>query len=284
MPELPEVETIRRGLEKELVGHKILNVQVRVPKLLFGSPKDLTDQKILEITRRAKILIWRLENGFVAIHLKMTGQLIFVPKNAQEKTFIGGHPDKLYGGKLPHQYSHIIITFDNGILYFNDLRKFGWIKVLANSEDLKKEVGHLGPEYDWPEFSFDYFQSAILRRAKSPIKQVLLDQTIVAGVGNIYADETLFCAKIQPTRSVGSLTESEINTIYKCIPKVFQLALKYGGTSSRDYRQVDGSQGTYLKVAKVYGRQGLPCRVCGTPILRIKIGARSSHYCPTCQK
>ena len=310
MPELPEVETIRRGLAAHLVGHKIIAVDVRAPKLFIGTPEAIIGQKVLEIERRAKILIWKLDHYFLLTHLKMTGQLIFVPKkqtansfqlsaNRQQPTItarlradsrklkaqswvIGGHPDKSYDLDLPHKHTHIIITFDNGMLYYNDLRKFGWIKIVASLEGLKKEVGHFGPEYTWPEFSFDYFQTELARR-RTTLKQTLLDQTVVAGIGNIYADESLFCARINPLKKSDELNETETKKLFDCIPKVFNLALKHGGTSSRDYRQADGSLGTYLKVANVYRREGQPCHVCGQPIERIKIAGRSCHYCQKCQ-
>jgi len=283
MPELPEVETIRLGLQKELIGHQIQAIDVRVTKLFEGEKQKIIGQKVLEIERRAKILIWRLENCYLLIHLKMTGQLIFVPKQS-EKWFVGGHPDKAYTDDLPHKHTHIIIEFDNGTLYFNDLRKFGWIRLVDTVDQVKPHIASLGPEYDWPEFTLEYFQKKLSQRAKSTIKQALLDQTILAGLGNIYADETLFCAKVRPRRATSSLTTDEIEVIYKCIPKILQLSLKHGGTSSQHYRKHDGSKGTFLEIANVYKREGQPCKVCGIPIERIKIAGRSSHFCPHCQK
>lgn len=281
MPELPEVETIRRGLAKSLVGHKILSVKVLAPKLFIGDPQLIVDQEVLETSRRAKILIFKLANAFLLTHLKMTGQLIFQPN--QGELVIGGHPDKVYRLQLPHKHSHVVIEFDNGTLYFNDLRKFGWMKVLNSLDELNGEVAHLGPEYTWPEFTVEYFQTELAKR-RVTIKQTLLDQTLVAGIGNIYADESLFSAKIDPRRKANELTKTESKKLFACVSKVFNLSLQHGGTSSRDYRQADGSMGTYLQVANVYQREGLPCRVCGQPIERIKISGRSSHFCPRCQK
>ncbi len=282
MPELPEVETIRRGLNKSLVGQKIIRVNVRIPKLFSGFPEMLAGQRVLEIERRAKMLIWKLDKSYLMIHLKMTGQLIYVPKKGE--MVIGGHPDKLYSLDLPHKHTHVIFDFENGTLYFNDLRKFGWIKVMADPEQIKTAVKEVGPEYDWPEFTLQYFKKKLEKRKTITIKQVLLDQSIVAGIGNIYADETLFCAKVLPRRKITSLSAAEIERIFSCIPKVLNLSLKHGGTSSRNYLQSDGSMGTYLKVANVYKREGEPCKVCGTPIERVKIAGRSSHFCPHCQK
>lgn len=280
MPELPEVETIRIGLEIALTDHRIVGIENRSPKLFNGSIDWVIGQQVTEVARRAKILIIKLEHNYLLCHLKMTGQLIFVPKNGQ--LVIGGHPDKNYPLELPHKHSHVIIEFDHGTLYFNDLRKFGWIKVIQNEKDLLKEIAHLGPEFTWSEFSLEYFNS-VLKKKSITIKQLLLDQTFVAGIGNIYADESLFCAKISPLRASNTLTSEESSSLYKCIKKVFQLSLKHGGTSSQSYRQVDGTMGTYLTVANVYKREGMPCKVCGNPIERIKISGRSSHYCPSCQ-
>lgn len=312
MPELPEVETIRRGLANSLVGHKILTVKVLAPKLFIGDPQMIVGQEVLKVSRRAKILIIKLSENFLLTHLKMTGQLIFVPKKqlatgkpatssepetrspstglgvnhqlpTDDDVVIGGHPDKNYPLELPHKHSHVIIEFDHGTLFFNDLRKFGWLKVVRNFNDLKTEVAKFGPEYTWPEFTVDYFRAEISKRSIT-IKQTLLDQTFIAGIGNIYADESLFASKINPRRKANALTKAEVKKLFACIPKVFNLALRHGGTSSRDYRQADGSMGTYLQVADVYKREGLPCRVCGNAIERIKISGRSSHFCPKCQK
>ncbi len=282
MPELPEVETIRRGLKESLVGHKILSVEVRAPKLFIGDSERLVGQTVLEIERRAKIMVWKLSKQFLLIHLKMTGQLIFIPKEGKHY-IVGGHPDKNYSLDLPHKHSHVIIEFDHGTLYYNDLRKFGWIKVIDSEEEIKPHVEKFGPEYDWPEFTLEYFKKALNRRPKTTIKQALLDQTIIAGLGNIYSDEVLFLAKVLPDRKIASLSDKEITEIYKNIPKVLNLSLKHGGTSAKDYRKSDGSMGTYLVVANVYGRAKQPCKVCGTPIESKKIAARTSAYCPKCQ-
>lgn len=284
MPELPEVETIRRGLEKVLIGQTISSVDVRYSKSFQGNPDQIIGQKVVGLERRAKVLIWRLENCYILIHLKMTGQVIYVPKGGAEKDMtVGGHPDKVYGFDLPHKHTHVIIQFDRGTLYFNDLRKFGWIKVVNSLEAVQELHAHIGPEYTSPEFSSAYFRAGLAKR-RITIKQTLLDQTFIAGIGNIYADESLFCAKVQPLRKSNELKPNEISQLFKCIPEIFELSLSHGGTSSQNYRLADGSMGTYLKVAKVYKREGLPCTVCSTPILRIKISGRSSHFCPNCQK
>ncbi|MEK7548333.1 MAG: bifunctional DNA-formamidopyrimidine glycosylase/DNA-(apurinic or apyrimidinic site) lyase [Patescibacteria group bacterium] len=287
MPELPEVETIRLGLNQELVGRNILAVEVRLAKLFRGDQGVLVGAKILDITRRAKLLIWRLEKSWLLIHLKMTGQLIFVPNSKTNQLVIGGHPDIAYDQPPPHRHTHITIKFNHGTLYFNDLRQFGWFKILHSAEELKNELAKYGPEYDWPEFNLTYWRSILgspLKTGRSRIKQVLLDQSLIAGIGNIYSDEILFEAGVLPKRLAGELSEEEAARLYRSIPKILKLALRYGGTSSSDYRQLDGSRGAFLSLAKVYGRAGRPCKVCATTIERVKVAGRSSCYCPTCQR
>ncbi len=311
MPELPEVETIKRGLAKELVGHTVSSVDVRVRKEFVGDEQKLIGQKVADLERRAKLLIIKFQDYYLVTHLKMTGQLVFVPKQGlgsghwgldkkaaaknqspvassqslpSANWVVGGHPDKVYTADLPHKHTHVIIEFDNGTLYFNDLRKFGWMKLVSTDEELKPLVENLGVEYDWPEYTLEYFTAKLAKRSNVTIKQALLEQTLVAGIGNIYADEALFLANIRPTRKVSSLKPAEIEKLFGAIPAVFELSLSYGGTSSQHYIKHDGTKGKFLEFANVYKREGEPCRVCGTPIERTKIAGRSSHFCPHCQK
>lgn len=299
MPELPEVETIKQGLGI-LKGHKIVSVDVRVSKLFKGDEKELVDQKVHDIERRAKLLIWKLDNIFLLIHLKMTGQLIFIKQplatsnqqlakkargqKLEADAVVGGHPDKKYNSPLPHKYTHIIIEFDHGTLYYNDLRKFGWMKLIKTEQKLKVETDEYGPEYDWPEYNSTYLLTKIDKYKNRTIKQILLDQTVVAGLGNIYSDEVLFCARINPKQKANNIDNKQISRLYECIPEVIKKALKHGGSSARDYKKVDGSEGTFLSVANVYKREKLPCNVCGTLIEKVKIGSRTSRSCPQCQK
>lgn len=283
MPELPEVETIKRSLDKYIKGQTILKVEIRVPKLFQGDAADVIGEKITEVGRRAKMLIWKLSNNMhVLFHLKMTGQLLYDSEDHRQIAG-GGHPDQVYLQKPPHQYTHIIFKLDKGQLYFNDLRKFGWIKVV-DIEGLKKEVAKYGPEIDWPEFTFAYFLKSLGTKPKTKIKTILMLQDLIAGIGNIYSDEILFKAKVLPTRPVKELSEKDLRSIYDSIKPVLNLAIRHGGTSLKDYRQLDGSQGDYLHYAKVYHRTGLPCRVCNTPIERTVVNGRSSHFCPKCQE
>jgi formamidopyrimidine-DNA glycosylase len=287
MPELPEVETIVRGLNDYVVGRTIASSKINVEKLFRGDPSQLIGATISDVTRKGKIILIRLDNDMtLAIHLKMTGQLIWLDKDSEKKEsngLIGGHPDKAYSTMPPHKYTHITINFKDGShLYFNDLRKFGWIHILPTSQE-ETLTKHLGPD---PLIGVEvgYLKEKYKNKKNSLIKTILLDQTILAGLGNIYADETLFCAGVLPWRKVGSLKQKEIEKIAKCIPEILDKSLKAGGTSRSDYRKLDGSKGSYLDQAWVYGREGLPCRICKTPIKRIKIAGRSSHYCETCQK
>lgn len=294
MPELPEVETVRRGLEHSIVGKTIVSVDVRATKLFADAQERikqaLVGAEVLSVKRRAKVLLTQLSSTWtLAIHLKMTGQIIVIDKG-DKHSFAGGHPEKVYEQPLPHKHTHIIVQFTDGTtLYFNDLRKFGWFRLypgvsiegLLAIEDVFKNA-RLGPEPFSDEFSVSYFTDAIGSR-RVPIKTALLDQTVVAGVGNIYADEALFRAKIRPTRSASSLTQSEIKKLHAAIKRVLELGIEYGGTTMNSFRNVEGTAGKMRDYLKVYGREGLPCTICGNPIERMKLGQRSSHFCPVCQ-
>lgn len=283
MPELPEVETIKRSLEKTITGQSIKDIEIRDYKLFRGKKDLVVGTKISEIERRAKMLIWKLSNGkFLLFHLKMTGQMLY-DSDDHKQIAGGGHPDREYLQKPPHKFTHVIFTLDKGHLYFNDLRKFGWIKVLDEA-GLRENVDDLGPEIDWPEFTLEYFIGAMKKRGKTKIKTVLMDQNLLAGVGNIYSDETLFCAKVLPTRLAKDVTADEYKRLYDCLPKVMNLAIKHGGTSLKDYRKLDGTMGDYLHYANVYHRTGEPCKVCGTKIERNIVNGRSAHFCPNCQQ
>lgn len=283
MPELPEVETIVRGLKKHVVGREIADVIINVPKLFRGDLKLLEKSKIIDVERRGKVILIRLDNTLtLGIHLKMTGQLIFL--NQESKGIVGGHPDRAYGQPLPHKHTHILMKFKDGsVLYYNDIRKFGWWELFSHEKNNLSLLKKLGPD---PLIKVDekYLAEVFKKRTRITIKSALLDQTILAGIGNIYADETLFLAGVLPTRLAGSLKLGEINKIATAIPEVLNKSLKAGGTSRSDYVQIDGSKGGYLKLALVYGREGLGCRKCQNKIIRIKVGQRSSHFCDKCQK
>lgn len=310
MPELPEVETVKRGLERTIISKTVQAVLVRVPKL-FPDDQQVIEQvlvgaKVLAITRRAKVLLIELSSGWsLAIHLKMTGQLIVVrskdkkirsgqvQKTLDSTSFVGGHPEKAYEQPLPHQHTHVIISFTDGTqLFFNDLRKFGWLRLFP-----REVVNHtyhltlvafldslqLGPEPLSEDFTLEYLLY-LLKKRSIPIKQLLLEQQGIAGIGNIYADEALFYAKIDPKRPAASLKRAEVARLYAGIQVVLERGIEFGGTSKNTYLNVEGTKGEMQKYLMVYGREGLSCKECGTLIERIKLGQRSSHFCPRCQK
>jgi formamidopyrimidine-DNA glycosylase len=285
MPELPEVETIRRGLLAHIIGLKIDEVEVSNPRSFTGDSEQLGGRTIVNVERRGKLLIFRLDSEEVfTVHLKMTGQLVW---QKGEELLSGGHPQKAYLEPLPHKHTHVIFTFSDGShLYFNDLRKFGRI-VLQNAAALDDDtfIADLGPEPLDKSFTVEYLADSLKRKGKRPIKSFLLDQSNIAGLGNIYADESLFRAAILPFRLGQTLTPGEVRNLYEAIRETIELALLYGGSSSRDYVNAEGEQGTFLEIANVYHRTGLRCNRCneGT-IERVKIGGRSSHFCRLCQR
>ena len=288
MPELPEVETIARDLKPLIVGQKIDQIFVLKEKSFIGDARYLIGHKICGISRCGKMIVLELTNKiFLAIHLKMTGQLIYKLKSKNEKVkIVGGHPDKAYQKQtqLPHKYTRVWFLFASGDkLFFNDLRIFGWIKQLSHFE-LEKEKDKIG--FDALSFSgnFKHFQGLIKRYPNRNIKDFLMDQKIIAGIGNIYASEILFDARILPIRKVKKLTKTEQTMLLQSIDKILLKAIKYGGTSSSDYRRPDGSKGGYLDHAFVYAREGERCKKCPAKIKRQKIGQRSAFFCPHCQK
>jgi len=294
MPELPEVETIRLQLDQKLKGLKITEVEVLNKKSFMGptSPayNGIRGVKVLGVKRRAKITIIELENNlFLAIHLKLTGQLIYRVEERENERAREKYCDQKEGPfavcQLPNKYTRVIINFNNGgKLYFNDLRMFGWVRVLRDLGELGEEK--LGPEAnDEKTFALDYFKK-ILSETKKPIKQVLLDQEKIAGIGNIYANEVLFRAGIMPTRAASSLMETEVGKLRQTIISVLTEAIKLKGTSDRDeaYRQISGAKGEFQNFLQVYGRTGQKCPNCSGKIMRITLGGRGTFYCSQCQK
>jgi len=294
MPELPEVETIKNDLSKKLLNKKIKEVVVKKPKLVNGGVKKfkeiLSGNKFKKINRRGKLIYIELyTSGFLLIHLKMTGQLIY---KKEDKIIGGGHdlPSMRQGGqgelqdkKLPNKYSHIIFTFsDQSNLYFNDQRQFGYMKIV-DKDELKKVLEKFGVEPLSAEFTLNKFNE-ILKGKKTAIKQVLLNQKFIAGIGNIYADEACFLAKIKPNRKVDSISKKEIKKLHDSIKKVLKLAIKKRGTTFNDYRDADGNKGNFVKFLKVYGRGGEKCKRCNGIIKKVKLNGRGTHYCEICQK
>ena len=281
MPELPEVETIRRGLESFIKNAKITKVKVLCDKSFIG-PKELVEkQTIKNIRRKGKALLLDLENGItMMIHLRMTGQLIF----RGDESFAGGHPTDSFFAELPDKQTRVIFELENGTLFFNDQRKFGFVKVLETAEvENDKFIKALAKE-PW-DITFDEFKKNLMRHKSAPIKAVILDQKVIAGLGNIYADEALYYAKIHPKHATGTLTDADIKNILEGAKTVMQASIDSGGSTMKTYVKADGTKGDYLRLfAKVFRREGEPCERCGTEIIKIRVAGRGTHICPKCQK
>jgi formamidopyrimidine-DNA glycosylase len=278
MPELPEVETIRSQLEKLIVGKKIEEVEVGLPRMvklpLDRFRKSVVGSRVKSVKRRAKILIFDLSNSWsILIHLKLSGRLIFRKKGEALKD-------------EDTKWNHLIYYFSDGSkLFHNDLRQFGYVKLIETDKLIdffKKEK--LGPEPLEKDFTFGDFLAILKRKPKTKIKQFLMDQQNIAGIGNLYSDEILFFAKVHPLRKIADLKPEESKKIFEGIKKILPEALKFQGSSVDLYLTAFGKEGEYAPRLKVYGREGEKCEKCGRTIARLKIGGRSAHYCLKCQK
>ncbi|MDL2363569.1 MAG: bifunctional DNA-formamidopyrimidine glycosylase/DNA-(apurinic or apyrimidinic site) lyase [Patescibacteria group bacterium] len=288
MPELPEVETVRSGLQRLLPGQQIKAVHFDWPKSFPNANADVNafviSAKVTEVKRRAKVLLIELSTNYsLVVHLKMTGQMVY--RGSRER-FGAGHPNDSLIGELPDKSTRVTIDFSDGSqLFFNDQRKFGWVRLLPTPEvmnlDFFKKVG---PEPLSAEFTWQIMRDRMLRRKGSNIKAVLLDQTVLAGVGNIYADESLWGAKIHPSTLTGSLTDKQFKTLYKELTTVLRLAIEKGGSTDKNYVTAEGKRGSYLSFAKVFRREKLPCPRCDTTIEKLRVAGRGTHVCPFCQK
>lgn len=314
MPELPEVETIRRGLDQKIIGLKIQKIEVLNPKSFQGDPNLLRGKEILKTWRKAKILgIDLVGNISLLFHLKMSGQIILqgvtekgeAGRKLQENAVIGGHPTKDMLDEMPNKSTRVIFYLDNraqsselsntknsnlqalisNILYFNDQRKFGWIKV-SNTRDVIRDtfISKLGPEPLEKEFTPKILKENLLKHKNWPIKIALLDQTKISGIGNIYACESLFNAKIHPTKLISRLTTQDFRLLHQGIIDALNLSLEKGGSSKQHYFNEAGEKGYYLDFAFVYDRKNKPCKICQTPIQKITLGGRGTYFCPACQK
>jgi len=277
MPELPEVETIKRTLEPKILGRRIENAEVFYCSIIkCPSVNEFVDKvkgcSIIKLRRRGKYLLIDLDNSSsMIISFRMTGQLLYVDKNNV------GYPYD--------RHTHAVFKLENGVeLRFRDPRKFGRIALVKTSEvENTKEILKLGYEPFSPEVTEDMlFQFFKSRRGK--IKQLLMDQSFICGIGNIYSDEILFYAGIHPERISNSLTFEEVCTLYNGIVKVLSEAIEQRGTSIRDYVDGKGDKGSYQHLLKVYGRKGEKCCRCGSEIICTKVGGRTAHFCPHCQK
>ncbi len=289
MPELPEVETVRAGLAQFLVGQKIVSAETTWPKSFPNDPKLVRDKvveaTVLSVDRRGKAIIIPLSSGYsLLIHLKMTGQLVYRPKHG--KGFGGGHPTDSLISTLPDTSTRVIIELASGTLFFNDQRKFGWVRLektnglYERNEFLRK----LGPEPLSDTYTFAQFKTAVQKRKNTSIKAAILDQTVVAGVGNIYADEGLFAACIHPATKVADVSTVKLHRLFDALREVMTLSIRLGGSSDKNYVDAEGKKGSYLKFAKVFRREGKECPVCGGVIKKTRVAGRGTHFCPRCQK
>jgi len=275
MPELPEVETIRTQLSKKLVGLVLQSIDFQDEKVARFLNKQLLQkilrQKILAVKRRAKVFFLEIKGDYLlAFHLKMTGQVIL-------KGQLSEH--------LPNKHTRAILQFfKNTTLYFQDLRKFGWLKILPVKDWEKRLFKYkLGPEPFKKDFSLAYLKK-ILQKSSRPIKVLLLDQAKIAGIGNIYANEALFLARINPQKRANRLTNNEAENLYKQIKFVLQKGIDLGGASDNNYLDAYGAKGKFQEHFLVYRRQGKPCLNCQLIIKRISLGGRGTYYCEKCQR
>ncbi|MGB9803029.1 bifunctional DNA-formamidopyrimidine glycosylase/DNA-(apurinic or apyrimidinic site) lyase [Desulfofundulus sp.] len=274
MPELPEVETIKRTIKEKLPGLTICGADIFLPKIIQRpSPEEfcrlVVDKKVLDVDRRGKYLLISLSRGLVlVVHLRMTGQLIYTATEEPRS-----------------RHTHLIFYLDNGHqLRYIDVRQFGrfW---LVPEKDLQAVSGlkDLGVEPLSREFTLDFLAKGLKSR-RTTLKSLLLEQTFIAGLGNIYSDEVLHRAGLHPSRTANTLTPPEVRALFEAIRTVLEEAISSRGTSVRDYVDGMGRAGTFQEKLRVYGQKGKPCTRCGRPIERLRSGNRSTYYCPGCQK
>jgi formamidopyrimidine-DNA glycosylase len=275
MPELPEVETIRRQMEKEVVGRTVRDAVVRFGGRLNLTPKKFVaavkGAKIISVGRRAKLLLIGFSNGMTVVtHLKMTGRYLLVPAGAE-----------------PSKHVHVVFKLSGGKdLHFEDVRKFGYLR-LYPTDELERQVFDkeaYGPEPLEKSFTAERFAMCVRGRAKKRIKPLLMEQMCIAGVGNIYADEALWRAKIRPQRRAGTLSDAELRALHDGVVGSLRESLRRRGTSADSYVDLYGEQGENVPHLSAYGREGKPCRRCGTPIKKISFAGRGTHFCPKCQR
>lgn len=278
MPELPEVETIRRDLESSILNQEIVKFELRTASQFRGKVKAqdfFPGKKIKAINRVGKLLIFEVSepNNYLLCHLRMTGQLIYALANSRTKTPTDN---------LPNKHTHITIQFeDSSKLYFNDIRKFGYMQ-LVNLAELEQAVAKFGIEPLTPNFTFNRFHKLTQKRSLN-IKNFLLNQNLIAGIGNIYADEICFRSKIRPEIKVSALSKKQLQTVFDNCQKVIAQAIQERGTSFSDYRDGRGEKGNFLNFLQVYGRSGKNCYECQSQIQKTKVSGRGTHFCPNCQ-
>ncbi|OGE74368.1 MAG: DNA-formamidopyrimidine glycosylase [Candidatus Doudnabacteria bacterium RIFCSPLOWO2_02_FULL_42_9] len=305
MPELPEVETVVNELRPKLKNNKIKAVRILLPKMVAMGPATLSNLRkpgekvadeftktlkgltISDVQRRAKMIIIDLAGKYaILVHLKMTGQLIFFGKKELDKQIRLLNIENSKPVHLPTKSTHVIFEFTDGSkLFYNDFRQFGYLKLVTDKELLQvPELQGYGPEPLEKHFTFSEFEKLLKRRSSAQIKPWLMDPTIIAGIGNIYSDEILYCAKVKPTRRVGSLKIEERKLLFKGIKKILQNAVDHYGSSVGDFVRPSGDWGTYGLLHKVYGRAGEKCKKCGSIIKSLKFNGRTGSFCPREQK
>src|SRR3989344_3348354 len=279
MPELPEVESIKLQLQKYLVGHTIRSVEIRNTKYAIRDT-DVVGEKIKDIRRFAKVLSIDLSNSYsIVVHLKLTGQLIYRGPNLKK---VPNLSSKVVGG-LPGKHTHIIFKLDHdGKFYYNDVRLFGWIRVIRTDEIEKTDfIGKLGQE-PFKDLTLNKFKNIASKSSRS-IKTLLMDQEKIGGVGNIYANDALWLARVHPGKLSRQLSDEEVRRLYDAIEEVLRQGLKYGGARGLAYVTPDGREGNYQDHTLVYDQKGTPCKRCKSKIKKIKLSGRGTYFCPKCQ-
>jgi formamidopyrimidine-DNA glycosylase len=245
------------------------------------------------VERRAKVLLIELDNAYtLLIHLKMTGQLVYIKKPKAEsrklkaeERFGAGHPNDSLIGQLPDKSTRVVLELSGGKLFFNDQRKFGWVRLLPTAEvpsiDFFKKIG---PEPLAAGFTPKEFRERLAKRPNTSVKVALLDQTVVAGVGNIYADESLWGAKIHPATLVKNISPQKLNKLFSELQYVLCLSIEKGGSTDKNYVNAEGKKGSYITFARAFRREGKPCPRCGRIIIKTRVAGRGTHLCPDCQK
>ncbi len=295
MPELPEVETTVLDLKKKVLGRTFVDVWsdfkkiVKRPTDFEQFKKEIKGKKIKNLWRRGKNIIFELRETrtpsttYLLIHQKLTGHLLLGKWEKKGSQWQARVPGPLAEDPM-NRFLHLIFWFDNReMLALSDLRKFAKVELLTQ-EELKKELSSLGPEPLERDFTLEKFKEALAKKRTGKIKEALMDQKVIAGIGNIYSDEILWQAKIHPFKDVSKLSEDKLKKIYQAMREILPKAVELGGESISDFRRISGERGYFDKERKVYRREGEECRRCGVLIKRVKLGGRSAHYCPKCQK
>ncbi|MBI4059202.1 bifunctional DNA-formamidopyrimidine glycosylase/DNA-(apurinic or apyrimidinic site) lyase [Candidatus Microgenomates bacterium] len=317
MPELPEVETIRGGLEKKIVGLTIKKVDICAPKSFIGKAQEVQGKKVIKVWRRAKMLGIDLTTGpaggssrpmsslnaagtrrdslrprhpslALLFHLKMTGQLVLDDRKwkVEGGRMVGGHPTPDMRDAMPNSHTRVVFSFSDGSrLYFNDQRRFGWVKVVQSSElGVQGLFEKLGPEPLEKEFTWQILKQNLLKHKSTPIKSGLMDQQVVSGVGNIYANEACFNARIDPRARSLELSNAQFKKLHQGVVKALRDGIKHGGSTRAHFVDSEGHRGYFLDYAYVYGRDEHPCKICQTEIKKVTLGGRGTYFCPACQR